>query len=134
MTADDPLAAVQAYVEAFNDGDVDRMAGLFDSDGVILDGMPPHVWTGPDAARNWHRDVLAEGLSHGASGYVVTVGEPRHDDVTEDRAYLALPATMTFDLEGTPVKQTGAFFTAALRRRSDGWRITAWAWTKGQQQ
>jgi hypothetical protein len=31
------------------------------------------------------------------------------------------------------VTQTGATFTVALRKLSDGWRIAAWAWTKGGQ-
>ena len=34
---------------------------------------------------------------------------------------------------GKKVTQTGAIFTVALHQRSDGWRIAAWAWTKGKQ-
>ena len=31
------------------------------------------------------------------------------------------------------ITQAGAIFTVALRQRPDGWRIAAWAWTKGKQ-
>ena len=93
--------------------------------------MAPHVWQGPTAAQDWYRDVLTEGKEHGASGYFVSVGEPLHNDVTGGTAYIVLPATMTFDVKGTKVTQSGAVFTVALRKTADGWRVAAWAWAKG---
>ncbi|OBF28286.1 hypothetical protein A5724_28135 [Mycobacterium sp. ACS1612] len=128
-----PLEAIEQYIDGFNNGDAEAMAATFDVPGSILDGMPPHVWQGPTAAKDWYRDVLAEGASHDASGYFVTLGEPLHDTTTSDSAYVALPATMTFTIGDRKVTQTGAVFTVALRQRSDGWRIAAWAWTKGKQ-
>jgi predicted DCC family thiol-disulfide oxidoreductase YuxK len=38
---------------------------------------------------------------------------------------------MTFKVHGQQVTQSGAIFTVALRKLAEGWRITAWAWTKG---
>jgi hypothetical protein len=77
--------------------------------------------------------VLAEGKQHGASEYHVTLDEPRHANVTGDAAYVVVPATMTFNLQGKQVTQTGAVFTVALRKLAEGWRIAAWAWAKGAQ-
>lgn len=108
------------------------MSAAFAADGSILDGMSPHLWLGPTATADWYRDVLAEGEHLGASGYHVSIGEPVHNDTTSDAAYLVVPATMTFDLNGTTVTQTGATYTVALRRSVDGWRVAAWAWAKGQ--
>ena len=130
--SDTPLAAVQTYLDAFNAGDPSAMSAAFASDGSILDGMAPHLWLGPKAAADWYRDVLAEGEHLGASGYHVSIGDPVHNDTTGDAAYVVLPATMTFDLKGNTVTQTGATFTVALRRSTDGWRVAAWAWAKGQ--
>ena len=132
MSAEAPLAAVQQYIKGFNSGDVELMAAFFDVSGSILDGMAPHLWQGSNAARDWYNDVLAEGESHGASNYLVTLDEPVHDDITGDSAYFVLPAAMTFDIDGTQVTQTGAYFTVALRKGTGGWRIAAWAWTKGE--
>lgn len=129
--SDNPLAAVQAYLAAFNAGDVDAMTAAFVPDGSILDGMAPHLWMGPTAAADWYRDVLTEGVHLNASGYHVTLGAPLHNDVTGDSAYVVAPATMTFDLNGTTATQTGAVFTVALRRLAIGWRVAAWAWAKG---
>ena len=67
----------------------------------------------------------------GASGYHITLGEPRHLDVIGDNAYVVVPATMTFNIQGKQVTQTGSIFTVALRKLGTEWRMTAWAWAKG---
>jgi hypothetical protein len=76
VVADDPMAAVRNYVDAFNQGDAAVMAMTFAVPGSILDGMAPHVWQGPTATQDWYRDVLVEGKQHGASDYFITLGEP----------------------------------------------------------
>jgi hypothetical protein len=127
----DPVAAVRQYIDAFNKGDREAMASTFAVPGSILDGMAPHVWQGPTASQDWYRDVLTEAKQHGASDYSVKLGEPLHNNTTGDSAYVVFPATMTFKVRGQHVTQTGAIFTVALRKFAEGWRITAWAWTKG---
>ena len=128
-----PLAAVQHYIDAFNRGDRQGMAAAFAVPGSILDGMAPHVWQGPTATLDWYRDVLIEGEHLGAAGYHVSLGEPLHDNVTGDAAYVVVPTTMTFELNGKQMTQTGAIFTVALRKLPAGWRIAASAWAKGKQ-
>jgi hypothetical protein len=128
---DTPLTAVHQYIEAFNQGDSKAMAATFAATGQILDGMAPHVWQGPTATQDWYRDVLIEGKAHGASGYFVTLGTPLHNHVTNNSAYVVVPATMEFDVKGSKVMQTGAVFTVALQKIDKGWRVVAWAWAKG---
>ncbi|PJK18932.1 nuclear transport factor 2 family protein [Mycolicibacterium goodii] len=132
--SDTPLGAVQRYLDAFNAGDPVGMSAAFAPDGSILDGMAPHLWLGPTAAADWYRDVLTEGARLGASGYHVTIGEPTHNSTTADSAYVVVPAGMTFDLNGTRVTQTCSTLTVALLRLPVGWRVAAWAWSKGAQQ
>jgi ketosteroid isomerase-like protein len=127
----EPLATVRKYIDHFNKGDAAGMAACFAPQATILDGMAPHVWHGPTAQQDWYRDVLIEGKQHGASDYFVTLDEPRHANVTGDAAYVTVPATMAFRLQGKQVTQTGAAFTVALRRDAGAWRIAAWAWSKG---
>ena len=52
------MAEILRYIDAFNRGDGEGMAAAFAVPGVILDGMPPHVWQGPTATQDWYRDVL----------------------------------------------------------------------------
>ena len=133
MATSDPISTVRQYIDGFNKGDPKAMAAAFAVPGSILDGMAPYVWQGPTAAEDWYRDVLVEGGHHGASDDVVTLGEPLHNNITGDSAYVVIPATMTFKVRGKTVTQTGAAFTVALRRLAPGWRIAAWAWAKGGQ-
>lgn len=130
--SEDPAATVQRYIDAFNSGDVEAMAACFDARATILDGMAPHVWHGPSAARDWYRDVLIEGEHAGAGDYQVAIGPPLHADVTGDVAYVVVPATMRFKVRGQPVTQADAVFTTALRKVGADWRIAAWAWAKGR--
>ena len=131
MATNDPMAAVNQYIDAFNKGDEKTMAATFAVPGSILDGMAPHVWQGLTAAQDWYRDVLIEGEQHRASGYFVALGEPLHYNINGDTAYVVVPATMTFKVQGQQVTQTGAVFTVAMRKLAEGWRIAAWAWAKG---
>jgi len=131
MSTNDPMAAVRQYIDGFNKGDANVMAATFTVPGAILDGMAPHVWHGPTATQDWYRDVLVEGKQHEASDYVVTLGQPLHNNITGDSAYVVVPATMTFNVGGKQVTQCGAVFTVALRKVAEGWRIAAWAWAKG---
>jgi hypothetical protein len=107
------------------------MAATFAKDAAILDGMAPHLWLGPTAAADWYKDVLTEGEHHGAGDYHVTIGEPLHNTVTRDAAYVVVPSTMSSKVNGKQVTHTGAKFVVALRKLADGWRIAAWAWGKG---
>lgn len=130
-TSADPMGAVMKYVEAFNNGDAVAMAESCADPMQILDGMPPHVWQGPAAAEDWWRDVLAEGEHLGASGYRIALDDPRHVDINGDSAYVVVPASMTFDLRGKQVTQTGSVYTVALAKVGADWRLSAWAWAKG---
>jgi hypothetical protein len=132
MSGSDTIGAVQRYLDAFNSGNAAGMEACFASNGAILDGMAPHLWTGPTAASDWYRDVLIEGEHLGAGNYHVVAGEPEHNAVTGNAAYIAVPATMTFDFRGQRITQTGAKFTFALTREAGEWRIAAWAWAKGK--
>jgi len=127
----DPLSTVTQYIDRFNEGDVKAMAAFCASPMSILDGMPPHTWHSPTATQDWHRDVLAEGERVGVGEYFVTLGDPWHVNVTGDRAYVVVPASMKFKVRGREVIQSGSVFTVALRKLPEGWRLIAWAWAKG---
>jgi ketosteroid isomerase-like protein len=129
--APDPTATVRSYAAAFNKGDVEAMAALFDTLGSILDGLPPHVWQGPTACEDWYRMAMEAGEHEGAEAYHIILDEPKHVNVTGDAAYVVAPASMSFRVHGRQITQVGATYTIALRKSSGGWRIRAWAWAKG---
>lgn len=112
-------------------GDVEGMEAMFAVPGSILDGIAPHLWQGPTAARDWYRDLLKEGRQLDATEFAVTIAEPWHNVVTDDAAYVVVPVSITFKVQGRQHTQTGAVFTVALRKLAGEWRIAAWAWAKG---
>lgn len=131
-SAKEPIAAVRSYIEAFNRADIEGMAAQFASPGFILDGMAPHVWQGPRAARDWFRDAQAIAQKQNVTEEVITVtGEPLHYDVKGKSAYIVVPVSFSYKVNGKPVRQAGAQFTAALSESNETWRLSSWAWTKG---
>ena len=124
------MAAIRAYIDAFNKGDPKAMTAVCADPMQILDGMSPHVWQGPTASEDWWRDVLAENERVGASGNHITLAEPpRHADITGDYAYIVLTATYSENRQGKQVTVPG-LYTVVLRKVGPEWRLTAWAWTK----
>src|SRR5262249_7908914 len=100
----------------------------------FLTGWRRTLWHGPTATEDWYRDAMTEGEHLGVTNYAVTFGEPTHNNITGDSAYIVFPTTMTFKLKGQPITQSGAFFTVALRKVDGAWRLASWAWTKGTAQ
>src|SRR5262245_4057291 len=132
--ATDPAETVRQYIDSFNRSNAKAMAAVCADRMSILDGMAPHVWHGPTACEDWYRDAMTEGEHLAATDYVVILGEPKHNNITGESAYLVFPTTMTFKLKGQQIMQSGAFFTVALRKIAERWRIASWAWTKGTAQ
>lgn len=130
MTTSGQMTIVEQYIAAFNAGDVAGMSACFAVPGSILDGMAPHVWTGPTATADWYRDVVIEGEHHGAAGYTLRLGEVRRNDLNGDSAYMIISAELTFELKGQPMTTPG-LFTVVLHHSVDEWLIRAWAWAKG---
>src|SRR5215203_4936230 len=87
----EPLATVRQYIESFNNGDPKGMAATCAVPMSILDGMAPHVWHGPTACEDWYRDAMIEGEHLGATDYFVDLGEPKHNTITGDSAYVVIP-------------------------------------------
>jgi hypothetical protein len=55
-----PMDTIQRYADAFNKHDRDAMVACFAATGTILDGMAPHLWSGPSAPTDWFSDAMAE--------------------------------------------------------------------------
>jgi len=121
------MATVHKFVDGFNKGDTRMELSACTAQSAVIDDFPPHVWQGSGCA-NWVRDYAAMTKKQGITNGIVTLGTPRHVDVTGDRAYVVVPTIFTFKQHGKPVTESGATFTLALQKLASGWRITGWAW------
>jgi hypothetical protein len=115
---------IRKYLHAFSRADAGGRAVRFVVPGIILEGMPPHLWSGVP------EDAPAEDGHLGRGDFFIAFGEPRHDEATADPSRIVLPASTSLQIGGREVRQTGALFTLALRETGEGWCIGAWAWAK----
>lgn len=125
----DAMAPVQQFIDGFNKGDFKTAAAACAEQTSIIDDFPPHEWHGAGACAAWANDFDAFAKKNGITNGVVTLGKPRHVDVTGDRAYVVAPTSFAYKENGKPKKETGATLTIALQKGAAGWRMTGWAWT-----
>lgn len=126
----DVMTLVRQFVVGFNQGDTKTAAGACAEQTSIIDEFPPYEWHGAGGCSQWMNDYDADAKKNGISDGVVTLGRPRHIDVTSDRAYVVVPANYTFKQKGKLVKEIGSLLTIALQKGDAGWRITGWTWSK----
>jgi predicted lipoprotein with Yx(FWY)xxD motif len=128
-TETDVMAAVFQWLGGFNRGDMKTAVTACAAQTSIIDNIPPHEWHGAGACSKWAGDFSAYVRKNGITDWEVTLGKPRHVTVTDDRAYVVVPATYMGKQHGKPVTEPGSIWTLALQNEKAGWRITGWAWT-----
>ena len=122
------MVPIHQFADGFNKGDVKSALAACADETSIIDEFPPHEWHGAGACAKWADDYVANAAKEGITDGVVTLGKPRHVDVSGDRAYVVVPANYTFRQKGKAVKETTATMTLALHKGAAGWRITGWSW------
>ena len=126
----DAMVPVNQFIDGFNKGDLKAALAACADQTSIIDEFPPHEWHGAGACAPWANDFGADAKKNGITDGKVTIGSPRHVDVTADRAYIVVPATYAYKQNGKPMKESGSTLTLALQKAAAGWRITGWAWSK----
>jgi len=91
----DVMTLVRQFVVGFNQGDTKTAAGACAEETFIIDEFPPYEWHGAGGCSQWMNDYDADAKKNGISDGVVTLGRPRHLDVTSERAYVVVPANYT---------------------------------------
>lgn len=123
-----PMAAIRQFVEGFNNDDIALAQAACADETSIIDDFPPHEWTGRGATTTWYRDMARMAGGYGMSDWSVALVEPPQVTVSDRHAYVVAPIDVRWLQDGAAVARTG-FMTVALREVSDGWRISAYAWT-----
>ena len=126
----DAMAPVRQFADGLNKGDMKSALAACADESSIIDDFAPHEWHGAGACGKWANDFGADAQKKGLTDGIVTLGKPRHVDVTGDRAYVVVPATFAYKLKGKPVKEPASLLTVALQKGPGGWRMVAWTWSK----
>jgi ketosteroid isomerase-like protein len=122
-------ATIKQFATAFNKGDMKAAKALHVASPVIIDEVPPHLWTGTKAFDSWGADLGKSEAAEGKSDGQVTMGAPTREVISGDHAYVIVPTTYTFKQKGQTMRET-AQMTLALDKDSGGaWKIASWTWT-----
>jgi hypothetical protein len=124
------LKPAHEFMDTFNKGDTKGAVAACADAVAIVDEFAPFVWHGTGACTTWMKDYDADAARRHITDGVVTLGTPLHVDVDGDRAYVVIPSTYAFRLNGKAIKETGSLFTFAMLKGPKGWRIVGWSWAK----
>ncbi len=130
IAAPDKLAVmrpVRQFVDAFNGGDLKTACA---AQTTIIDEFPPYLWQGATACADWSNDFDIYREKNGITEPKITLGLGQYVDVTGDRAYVVVPAHLTFKQNGKRVTERDPILTVTLQKTADSWRIAGWAWAK----
>ena len=127
--AETPLMVpIHQFIDSFNKGDQKTAAAAFAPTSLaIIDEVAPHVWVGPDALRNWAKDLIVNDQSLGFTGEAVALGTSTREVVSGDRGYVVVPVVYTYKEHGVAIREA-AQMTYALQKGSGGWLIAGWTW------
>jgi hypothetical protein len=126
----DVMKPIHQFIDGFNKGDVNSALAACADETSIIDEFAPHEWHGAGACAKWANDFGEDAKKKGITDEVVTLGKPRHVDVTGDYAYVVAPADYAFKRNGKATKETKATMAFALHKDASGWRVTGWSWAR----
>ncbi|MES2221811.1 MAG: hypothetical protein V4587_12710 [Acidobacteriota bacterium] len=99
----------------------------FGGEVIVVGGMAPYRWTGPNAQGRWFAD--AEKWVHDLGVAAEKIEEEKiiHSEVVDMHAYIVLSAALSFQVKGQPASRNGGLnFTFA--RKGNNWKIESQAW------
>jgi hypothetical protein len=116
-------------VRGINGASAAELSAAYSPDAAIVDDFAPFSWHSPGAAARWLRDFEAFCASNHVTAAHVGGSGPRFVHEGRSVAYVSLPLTYTFKLDGHPQVEHGGF-ALTLRKLGTKWRISSSAWYK----
>lgn len=123
-----PRTTIDAFVAAFNAGDLAAAKATHEATPTIIDDLAPYLWSGRDAFDRWVADQNKETLTLGRTSEKVSMGTTRRVEISGANAYVIVPATYSYTEKGVAMAKPTQM-TFALHKARAGWRISAWSWT-----
>lgn len=122
-------ALIDTVLGGFNGKDSARYNSAFGRDVVVIDGIAPYRWTGPNAQARWFSD--AEKWVHDFSVENENLVSDRivHAAVGETHAYVVLSATLFFSVKGERGSRPG-ILTFTFAKQGEAWKVESQAWAR----
>lgn len=120
-------APVYRFIATFDKGDAKSAAATMTPEVAIVDDVPPHVWTGPQAFARWGAALASSDKAAGITAEHVTLGEPTRVIADATSGYVVVSALYTFTQHGAAMREP-AQMTFALKKHAGAWLISGWTW------
>lgn len=121
---------MQQTIDAANRNiDPASLAANFAPSVVLVDDLAPFVFEGPasGALNAWFTAYSADADKNQVTDFSMRLFKPRQVQVTDDHAYVILPAVYRFKQHNKPAHVRGVI-TATLVRIDSKWLISTWSW------
>jgi ketosteroid isomerase-like protein len=119
-------ALIQAHIEGFNTQDNEMLLSVFGDTAIVVDGIAPYRWIGPDGPAKWVADVEKWrkdlGVTYEHFEYTLLFW-----NVEGTAAYAVVDGKLTVTAKGQTGVRTGTL-AYTFSKASGVWKIEAQAW------
>src|SRR5215831_6385594 len=95
-------ALIDTVLGGFNHKDSALYTSAFSGDAVVIDGIAPYRWSGPNAPARWFSDAEKWVHDFGVESETIAYDTITHAAVVGNHAYVVLSATISFRLKSSP--------------------------------
>jgi ketosteroid isomerase-like protein len=118
---------IETELGGFNKKDAALYSSAFAADAVVIDGIAPYRWTGPNAHGRWFSDAERWVHDFGVENETIVCDSIIHAAVVGTHAYVVLSATLSFTLKGQSGSRPG-ILTFTFAKQGDNWKVESQAW------
>ena len=121
-------ALIDRVLGGFNGKDSVLYNSAFGRDAVVIDGIAPYRWTGPNAQARWFSDAEKWVHDFGVENETIKCDRIVHAAVSGAHAYVVLSATLSFRLKGGQSGSRPGTLTFTFAKQGDEWKVESQAW------
>lgn len=123
-------ALIDTVLGGFNNMDSALYNSAFGQEAVVIDGIAPYRWTGPNAQARWFSDAEKWVHDFGVENETIVRDRIVHATVVETHAYVVLAATLFFNLKGGQSGSKPGILTFTFAKRANEWEVESQAWAR----
>lgn len=126
--AEDATAAVTAWLDKFNAGDIDAFLAGHRDGAMIVDEFAPYSWGGSGSAKAWLDAYGADSEKRGITDPHMDYGAPIQANSDGSSAYIVLPTVYSFVQGGKKYAGKGSM-TFVMSKVGAEWKISSWTYS-----
>ena len=128
----EPPAEIKAVIDrllgGFNNKDLEMYNSAFSRDAIVIDGIAPYRWTGPNAPARWFSDAEKWLHDFGVENENLVCDKVVHAAVVGTYAYVVISATLHLKLKGGQSGSRPGILALTFAKQGDEWKVGSQAW------